>query len=180
MKIATSLLFTLYQGDDELGGFMFKVFINLIVLFLATNSFAETKAHFTFTGEQVIITMSSQSFLGQTDPGPEQLFKDLNLPTQKSFIGDGKVLKDTDGAMTFIVANRGGNRYDVSIVLKKNHNIEINPITKVAEVKFIGDTAKFLFSKWTVNSSDSQYEFANQEGNLRIVSNPSLFLLTFQ
>lgn len=157
---------------------MAKLFLILISVFSVSDVFAETKAQFGFTGEQVIITMSSQSFLGQQDPGPEQLYKDLNLDAEKSFIGNGKVLKDSQGQMTFIVADRGSNRYDVSIVLKKGQNIDIDALRKYAVVKFDGATAQYLFSK--LRSSNSKYEFINQDGNLKIFADPDNFLLSFQ
>jgi hypothetical protein len=157
---------------------MAKFFFSLITVFFVSNVFASTSAHFTFTGEQVIITMSSQSFLGQQDFGPERLFKDLNQPIEKSFIGDGKVLKDSQGEMTFIVADRGSQRYEVSIVLKRGTNIKIDAARKQAEVLFTGTTAQYLYSKWPV--TNNKYEFTNQDGNLILTAEPNKFKLTFQ
>jgi hypothetical protein len=157
---------------------MTKLILTVFTFFFAVNLLAATRSHFAFTGEQVIITMSSQDLLGNHDEGPQQLYGDLNLPIEKSFLGEGKVLKDKDGAMTFIVVDRGNNRFEVSIVLKKNTNIVIDPVSKYAAVRFSGVTAQYLFGKWRVR--DSRYEFTNQDGNLKIFADPDIFLLTFQ
>jgi hypothetical protein len=156
---------------------MIKLFLSSIILLFASNILASTTAHFVYTGEQVVITMSSQSLIGGYDEGPRKLFNDLNMPAEKSFIGEGKVLKDSEGAMTLIVADRGNGRYDGSIVLKRGPNIEINPMRKYAVVKFTGPIAQYLFSKWY--SQNSQYEYSSKEGNLKIFADPEIFLLRF-
>lgn len=157
---------------------MLKYFLSLFLFIATALGHAETKSHFAFTGQQVMITMSSHNLLGQFDNGPELLFRDLNLPIQKSFIGDGKVLTDSQNQMTLVVADRGNHRYDVSIVIKLGSNTQIDIANKYAEARFTGVAGQLLYSAF--NSTNSKYEFINQEGNLKIVAEPEYFLLTFQ
>lgn len=156
---------------------MFKYIFSLVLITTTLTVRAETKSHFAFTGQQVIITMSSHNLVGQFDNGPELLFRDLNLPVQKSFIGDGKVLTDTQNQMTLVVADRGNYHYDVSIVIKMGPNTQIDVANKYAEARFTGVVGQLMYNAF--NSTNSKYEFINQEGNLKIVAESEYFLLTF-
>jgi hypothetical protein len=156
---------------------MFNYFLVGIFSLFSVLTFAETKAHFAFTGQQVMITMVSHNIVGQFDNGPETLFRDLNLPIQKSFIGDGKVLADSQSQMTLVVADRGNHRYEASIVIKSGPDTKIDLINKYTEARFDGVMAQILYKAFQL--SGGRYEFINQDATLKIIAEPESFLISY-
>lgn len=142
------------------------------------HAMAATKTYFAFGGGQVIITMIAKTAMGSDDPGPAQLYNALKIEPVNSFIGKGKVLKDAKQNMTFIVADRGQGQYEVSVVLKKSENIQIDSNRKFAEVRFLGQEAQNIFKSW--KSLNNKFEFTNQDGTLKVSSTPDLFILNLQ
>jgi hypothetical protein len=162
LKFSTAFLFSFF-------GFSFV---------FQSSALAVTRGQFGFTSEQAVISMSSHNLLGDLDPGPAKLYEDLKIAPQNSLMGKGKVLHSSHEEMTFIVAERRPQKYDVSIVLKKGTMTHIDSFKKFAEIRATGEEAAFLFAYW--KSRENIYEFANDTGSLRILATPDLFLLTYQ
>lgn len=149
----------------------------LFFLFSWDSLYAATGSYFTVTGDRVMINIQSgRPFSSQVDEDAKKLYEAMNVKTEDSIMGKGKKVAMKD-AMTLIVAERGKEQFDGTIMVYQWPGVQIDNARKTVNIQWTGEEAELLHSKF--KSADGKFEYSSEDGRLKIYSDHNQFLLSY-
>lgn len=149
----------------------------LILSLLGSMSLARTNSYFTMTGDRVMINIQSgHAFNPSNDEDAVRLFNAMDVAANDSMMGKGKKI-EWKTAFSLIVAHRGQSQYDGTLMLYRWPGIQIDYSRRIAEVRWTGEEASYMFEH--LKHDNGSFDYTSADGRLKVYSDQNQFNLTY-
>ena len=132
-----------------------------------------------FVGRYGIIRVVARDASGATDTDGQVLLNAMNVPTQNSMLGPGKVIESSDRALQFICADRPQVGAECSIFIQQNGHGIVDMFRKYMQYKVIGSEAD-VYAKLFKMDGSGEFHFTSIEGSLKVEVRPQYFEVYFK
>ncbi len=150
----------------------------LFLSFILVSFNLQARTEGRFLGQQYMINLISNSFDGTFDHTPAQIYEQMNVSEQNSFLGPGKVLTVSQKEMTFVCNKKQENVYHCSFIVFNSAFGKIG--FNSAIVKYTGDKAKEVYAQFFPNQDGSDINITDDTAQFNLIVRPDLFQLNFK
>jgi len=144
----------------------------LLITFYSVFAPAATRVRF-LPMDTVFVSMTEKDIYGNSDSDTADLYSVMNVSEQDSSMGKGKSIVTPEKDLTLICTQE---KKTCTVLLRKSGRTSISPDQNYASIRFSGNEAAELTSKFKINHMGEAY-FQTTDKHLRLNGTSENFIL---